>query len=34
MRWEAAVAEDYWHGTFKHDKNDQMEVTLKNIEQK
>jgi len=34
MRRESAIAKEYWHETFKHDKNDRMEVTLRNIEQK
>jgi hypothetical protein len=34
MRWEAAIAEDYWHDTFKHGNNDRMEVALKTIEEK
>ncbi|CAF0941798.1 unnamed protein product [Adineta steineri] len=34
MRWEASIAQDFWQDTFKHDKNDRMEVVLKKIEQK
>jgi hypothetical protein len=34
MRRESAIAKEYWHETFKHDKNDRMEVTLRNIEEK
>ncbi len=34
MRWEAVIAEDYWHDTSKRNKNDRMEVMLKNIEKK
>ena len=34
MRWDAAIVEDYWHDTFKHEKNDGIEAALQNIEQK
>jgi hypothetical protein len=34
MRCESAIADDYWHSIFKHNKNNQMEITLQNIEQK
>lgn len=34
MRRESAIAEDFWHSTFKHNINDRMETTLQNIEEK
>lgn len=34
LRRESAIAEDFWSSILKHDTNDRMEITLKNIEQK
>jgi hypothetical protein len=34
MRRESAIAEDYWHHLLKHNIDDQVQVTLQNLEQK
>lgn len=34
MQRESAIADDYWRDTLKHGKQEQIDVALRNIEQK